>query len=101
MKRIVSDYISILENIGTTINNSPFKTSYIVDRLGMKANTFHTKVRNKNFTPYELMELMQIIDIEEKPRISDKEQILKSLEQARNGETISHEEVMAEAYEGL
>lgn len=99
MKRIVTQYIDILENIGTTISKSPFKTSYIIDKMGMKPNTFHTKVRNKNFTPYEMMNLMQIIDVEEEDRI--KQEILLSLEQAKSGNTISHDEVMAEAYAGL
>lgn len=99
MKRIVTEYIDILENIGNAISNSPFKTSYIINKMGMKPNTFHTKVRNKNFTPYEMMTLMQIIDIEEDSIM--RKEILTSIEQAKNGDTIDHKEVMAEAYEGL
>ena len=93
MKKIVTEYIGVLENIGAMISNSPFKTSYIINRMGMKPNTFHTKVRNKNFTPYEMMSLMQIIDTE-----AVKVEILNSREQARRGLSIDHKDVMAEAY---
>lgn len=99
MKRIVTEYIDILENIGSAISNSPYKTSYIINKMGMKPNTFHTKVRKKNFTPYEMMTLMQIIDTEEDS--ITRQEILMSIEQSKKGDTISHEEVMAEAYAGL
>lgn len=94
MKRIVTEYINVLENIGNAISNSPYKTSYIIDKMGMKPNTFHSKVRNKNFSPYELMELMQIIDIQDK---LEKEEILLSLQEAKNGNVRPHKDVMADA----
>lgn len=97
MKKIVTEYIGVLENIGAMISNSPFKTSYIINKMGMKPNTFHTKVRNKNFTPYEMMSLMQIIDTDETIKV----EILNSREQARQRLTIDHEDVMAEAYKML
>lgn len=61
----IVNYINILENIDTHLKKSPFKLSYIIEKLGYKENTFFKKLKDKRFSPEELLKISEIINPEE------------------------------------
>lgn len=101
MLSIVSQYIDIVNNLNHIIEKSPYKSKYIIDKMGMKASTFYKKAREKKFTPEEVLSLAQIIDTDEEQRERDKALVLQGMEDAKQGRVIEHSEVMARAYKRL
>lgn len=97
MLSIVSQYIDIVNNLNHIIEKSPYKSKYIIDKMGMKASTFYKKAREKKFTPEEVLSLAQIIDTDVEQRERDKALVLQGIEQIERGEVIDHSEVMARA----
>ena len=92
----IEKYIEIQNNIDEILKNSPFKMSYIIEKSGIKKPTFFKKLKEKRFTPEELLIISKTIEPQWKNET--KEEILESLIQAeidiRNGNTISGEVVM-------
>lgn len=87
----IENYIKIQNNIDDILKNSPFKMSYIIEKTGIKKPTFFKKLKEKRFTPDELLAIAKIM--EPVYRNETKEEILESLKQAeediKNGNTIS------------
>lgn len=94
----IEKYIEIQNNIDEILKNSPFKMSYIIEKSGIKKPTFFKKLKEKRFTPEELLIISRTI--EPQWRNETKEEILESLKQAeidiRNGNTIPFETWKAE-----
>jgi len=65
MIEIVKNYERVLSNIDRIIDMSPYKTSYIIDALGISAAMYHKKKREKNFALNDMIKLAEIFDTEE------------------------------------
>ncbi len=93
----IEKFIEIQNNIDEIIKNSPFKMSYIIEKSGIKKPTFFKKLREKRFTPEELLVISKTIEVREW-RNETKEEILDSLkkieEDFRNGKGIPGEIVL-------
>lgn len=92
----INRYIDIINNLSNLIETSPFKTKYIIEKMGMSPSTFYKKLREQKFAPEEVLTLSQFID--ENNELEYREQIMEAREQVRRGETIPHSEVMEKAY---
>lgn len=101
MLSVVSQYIDIVNNLNYIIDESPYKSKYIIDKMGMKASTFYKKAREKKFTPEEVLSLAKIIDVDIEQKANEKAMVLKGLEEIERGEVIDHSEVMAKANKRL
>ncbi|ANF52136.1 hypothetical protein A0O34_17145 [Chryseobacterium glaciei] len=92
----IEKYIEIQNNIDEILKNSPFKMSYIIEKSGIKKPTFFKKLKEKRFTPEELLVISKTIEVKQW-RNETKEEILESLkkseEDIRNGRVYSYEEV--------
>lgn len=92
----IEKYIEIQNNIDEILKNSPFKMSYIIERSGIKKPTFFKKLKEKRFTPEELLVISKTIEPKQW-RNETKEEILESLkrseEDIKNGRVYSYEEV--------
>lgn len=92
----IEKYIEIQNNIDEILKNSPFKMSYIIEKSGIKKPTFFKKLKEKRFTPEELLIISKTIDPKQW-RNETKEEILESLkrseEDIKNGRVYSYEEV--------
>ncbi|MFL9835241.1 hypothetical protein [Chryseobacterium terrae] len=92
----IEKYIEIQNNIDEILKNSPFKMSYIIEKSGIKKPTFFKKLKEKRFTPEELLVISKTIEPQWKNET--KEEILESLKQAeidiRNGNTTPGDIVM-------
>lgn len=99
----IEKYIEIQNNIDEILKNSPFKMSYIIEKSGIKKPTFFKKLKEKRFTPEELLVISKTI--EPRWRNETQEEILESLKQAeidiKNGNTIDFYEFVAERRERL
>lgn len=92
----IEKFIEIQNNIDEILKNSPFKMSYIIEKSGIKKPTFFKKLKEKRFTPEELLIISKTIEPRQW-RNETKEEILESLkkseEDIRNGRVYSYEEV--------
>lgn len=99
----IEKYIEIQNNIDEILRNSPFKMSYIIEKSGIKKPTFFKKLKEKRFTPEELLVISKTI--EPQWRNETKEEILESLKRAdeeiKNGETTDFYDFVAERREKL
>ena len=93
----IQKYIEIQNNIDEILKNSPFKMSYIIEKSGIKKPTFFKKLKEKRFTPEELLVISKTIEPKQW-RNETKEEILESLrkteEDFKNGKGIPGEIVL-------
>lgn len=96
----IEKFIEIQNNIDEIIKNSPFKMSYIIEKSGIKKPTFFKKLKEKRFTPEELLVISKTIEVKEW-RNETKEEILESLKRSeedfKNGRVHDYQEVMKAA----
>jgi len=92
----IEKFIEIQNNIDEILKNSPFKMSYIIEKSGIKKPTFFKKLKEKRFTPEELLVISKTIEVKQW-RNETKEEILESLkkseEDIKNGRVYTYEEV--------
>jgi len=100
----IEKFIEIQNNIDEIIKNSPFKMSYIIEKSGIKKPTFFKKLKEKRFTPEELLVISKTIEVKDW-RNETKEEIIESLrkseEDIKAGRTISSEVWEAERNERM
>ena len=100
----IEKFIEIQNNIDEIIKNSPFKLSYIIEKSGIKKPTFFKKLKEKRFTPEELLVISKTIEPKQW-RNETKEEILESLKKAQeeidNGKTTDFYNFVAERRERL
>lgn len=93
----IEKYIEIQNNIDEILKNSPFKMSYIIEKSGIKKPTFFKKLKEKRFTPEELLVISKTIEPKEW-RNETKEEILESLKRSeedfKNGKGVPGEIVL-------
>lgn len=89
----IEKFIDIQSNIDKILKESPFKMSYIIEKSGIKKPTFFKKLKEKRFTPEELLIIAKTVEIK-KWQNETKNEILNSLEKAeeeiKNGNTLSY-----------
>lgn len=78
-------YQSILFNIDKIIATSPYKASYIIEKLGMSSANYHKKKRDKSFSLTEMLKLTDLIDTEE---MEDKLLSEMSIEAEKKGDFV-------------
>ena len=100
----IEKYIEIQNNIDEILKNSPFKMSYIIEKSGIKKPTFFKKLKEKRFTPEELLIISKTIEPKQW-RNETKEEILESLKRAeeeiKNGQTTNFYDFVNERRERL
>lgn len=93
----IEKYIEIQNNIDEILKNSPFKMSYIIEKSGIKKPTFFKKLKEKRFTPEELLVISKTIEPQQW-RNETKEEILESLKRSeedfKNGKGVPGEIVL-------
>ncbi|WP_312343382.1 hypothetical protein [Chryseobacterium binzhouense] len=92
----IEKFIEIQNNIDEILKKSPFKMSYIIEKSGIKKPTFFKKLKEKRFTPEELLRISKTIEPIWKNET--KEEILESLKKSeedfQNGRVHDYKEVM-------
>ncbi|WP_144282912.1 hypothetical protein [Chryseobacterium echinoideorum] len=92
----IEKFIEIQNNIEEILKKSPFKMSYIIEKSGIKKPTFFKKLKEKRFTPEELLIISKTIEPIWKNET--KEEILESLKKSeedfQNGRVHDYKEVM-------
>lgn len=90
----INNYINILNQLPTLLNESPLKMGHIVKSVGMNNPTFYRKLKNKTFTADEVLKIAKVI----RPEEAYKNELLNSINNAdediKAGRVVSHEEVM-------
>jgi len=92
----IEKYIEIQNNIDEILKNSPFKMSYIIEKSGIKKPTFFKKLKEKRFTPEELLVISKTIEVKEW-RNETKDEILESFVRAeedfKSGRVYTYDQV--------
>jgi len=100
----IEKFIEIQNNIDQILKNSPFKMSYIIEKSGIKKPTFFKKLKEKRFTPEELLIISKTIEMKEW-RNETKEEIRESLKRSeedfKEGRVHDYQEVMEAARKRL
>ena len=90
MIRVVEHYMLYLDELKDIIASSPFKTKFIYETIGVNKPTFYRKLKEKTFTPEEVMRLTRLL--------YPKETLLSELKEAQQeykaGKGIDHETAM-------
>ena len=100
----IQKYIEIQNNIDQILKNSPVKLSFIIEKSGIKKPTFFKKLKDKRFTPEELLIIAEYVD-PKTWRNETKEEILESLKRAeeeiKNGQTTNFYDFVSERRDRL
>lgn len=97
----VTKYIEISNNIDSIIKKSPYKTSYIINNLGMKEVTFFKKMREKKFTPIEIFNISKILYPEEYKKQQDLMEIQAGWEDIKAGRVENLDDVVTELLQDI
>lgn len=61
----VKKYIRLLDELPVLIQSSGIKEKALADALGMSKKTFYNRKQLKNWTPHEVLKVIQLIENEE------------------------------------
>lgn len=89
-------YKNIVNNIEDLMTKSPFKKSYIIEKVGIPSPTFYRKLKTQTFTPDEVLSIAKILSPEENFRLELKAEIEQGKLDFENGDFITHEEMLEE-----
>lgn len=70
----IQNYIKISNSIDEILKNSPFKLKFIIEKSGISEPSFFRKMREKKFSPEELLKIAEVI--------APEEALLKSLQES-------------------
>lgn len=89
-------YKKIVENIESLIDKSTYKRNYIIEKIGISSPTFYRKLKTHSFTPDEVLSIAKILSPEENFMLDLKADIEQGKLDLKNGDFITHEEMLAE-----
>lgn len=89
-------YKNIVDNIENLIDKSPFKKNYIIEKVGIPSPTFYRKLKTRTFTPDEVLSITKILSPEENFRLELKAEIEQGKLDLKNGDFITHDEMLEE-----
>lgn len=89
-------YKNIVNSIEDLMDNSPFKKTYIIEKVGIPSPTFYRKLKTQTFTPDEMLSIAKILSPEENFRMELKADIEQGKIDFENGDFITHEEMLEE-----
>lgn len=87
----VNKYLTIVAGIKDMINDSPYKTSYLIDQLGMTKQNFYRKLKKEIWSPEEVLTITTILY----PQEALMYQLEQSQLDADNGRVLVHKDAMA------
>lgn len=65
MVEIIQNYKELKKNMGTLINKSGYKNSYIAEKIGVQPTLFSVKKQRGNWTEDEMEKILSLIENEE------------------------------------
>lgn len=90
MLQTVLKYTNYLQQLKDYIDNSPYKTSFIYETIGMNKQNFYRKLRSSSFTTDEVVKISKIL--------FPSEALLMELEKSnadkKAGRVVEHSEAM-------
>lgn len=88
-------YKNIVNDIEDLMNKSPFKKSYIIEQIGIPSPTFYRKLKTQTFSADEMLSIAKILSPEENYMLELKADIEQGKLDIKNGDFITHEEMLA------
>lgn len=90
----VIEYKNILNSLGELMDNSPYKKSYIIEKIGISAPTFYRKLKSCSFTADETLNIIRLLTPEEASLYDLKVSLEKGRQDYKKGKTFSRSEVI-------
>ena len=92
----IKNYLQIVDNIDVILKNSPFKINYIIEKFGYKETTVFKKLKDKRFSPEELLKISEVIFPDEFRENEIKEMIEEGLNDFESGRVQDFKSILAE-----
>lgn len=97
----IYQYQEVLNTLEERIKKSRYKKEYLINALDISRATFYKKLKQKSFSTSELILLGKILSPEEDQALEIKKALKRSAADLKAGQTISHNEVINQAYKRL
>ena len=81
----IINYINVQVQLENLLENSPYKKGSIIEMSDISAPTFYRKLKDKTFTPDELMKLAKILVPEEYYRYEVEMELLNAENDIKEG----------------
>lgn len=92
----IEKYIEIQNNIDQILKDSPFKMSYIIEKSGIKKPTFFKKLKEKRFTPNEVLDIAKVLNPYEQYEFETAKLVEEGKTEMLEGKTSSYSEFLKE-----
>lgn len=87
----VVNYQKVLDRLPVLLEETHFKSKYIIEELGITKPTFYRKLKNGSWTPNEVIQLAKYIEPEQYYRYQFEQEALVAEGELEKGELISNE----------
>jgi len=101
MLDIVYNYQTLLDNLGSYIEESKFKKEYFFEELDVSRATFYNKLKKKSFSITEMLKLSIILFPEDAKAFEIKQGLERSRQDSLAGRVKEHGTVMSEVRKRL
>lgn len=101
MLDIVYSYQTLLDNLGSYIEESKFKKEYFFEELGVSRATFYNKLKKRSFSITEMLKLSTILFPEDAKAFEIKQGLKRSKQDSLAGRVKEHDTIMSEVRERL
>lgn len=92
MLGIIEDYRELRRHLGSLIDKSGYRNSYIADKVGMPASNFSQKKKRGNWSLEEMERVLAVIDNQELEDLF----LLEIVKERDKGNTITYEQFRKE-----
>jgi len=90
MIQLIADYQLYVKNIKEYIDNSPYKTSFFIKKLGLSKPTFYRKMRKGSFTVEEIDVITKLLY----PREAILKELAESEKDIEESKVYEHQQAM-------
>lgn len=97
----VLNYQKIIERVPAMLEQTQYKSKYIIEELGITKPTFYRKLRSGTWTPEEVIMLTRFIEPEEYYRYQFEQEALIAEEDLEKGDLISNDKALQTIKERL
>ena len=91
MIRIVKEYQKLIDKLPQLLEDTPYKTQYIISEIGVTKPTFYRKLKQGSWTPTEVIKLLKFINPEEYYRYEFEQELNQAEDDLQNGDIVSNE----------
>ena len=101
MIHLVQKYQELIDRIPKMLEETNYKTGFIISEIGVAKPTFYRKLKNGNWTTKEVMKLLELIEPKEYYRYEFEQEINAAEADLDNGDIIENDIAIQKIEESL